>query len=137
MDNITLTLRAYHLSHLREAVRAWNQTIQADSASTVTDKTVCADLEARVDLLARAVATEHVAREARKQYNMHVYNTPQPSGQRKRKEARKLDQEPPHDVETMDTSTTDNMQQEPPPEPMETATETATTSSADVVKRTI
>ena len=99
MQNITLTLKPYHLAQLREAVRAHIHTVETDPASTVADRAVCADLEARVNLLANAIAIEFAAKEARRKYNATIRMKPQLSGHRKRKQTEKLTeaqrQEPP------------------------------------------
>ncbi len=136
MDSVTLTLKPYHLAHLREAVRARALIVNTDTTSTVTDKTICNDLENRVNLLARAVATEHAAREARKQYNFCIHSTPEPNGRRMRKEARKLAEGQPQEQEK-GIATAAEKPQEQAQEPPQTKQETASTSSADVVKRTI
>ena len=117
MQNISLSLKPYHLAQLREAVRARAMIVSADTDSTVTDKAVCADLEERVNLLARAVATEQAAKEARRAYNCHINSTPEPNGRRKRLENR-----------TQETTPKDNAVRESEP---------TSTSSADVVKRPV
>lgn len=129
-----LTLKPYHIPYLREAMRARNLIVQTITTSTATDRAVCAELEKRIDLLARAVETEQAANEARKKYNQHIYSTPEPEGRRARKEARKLAAGQAQEQGAgIDTTVTEKPLEAPPKPPQ--GGQKATTSAADVVKR--
>lgn len=73
MEDFSLIVKAFHVPVMRDAVRAYSKTIQADSESTPAQKAVAADLEQRVTLLATAITTEQAAKEARRDYHCYVH----------------------------------------------------------------
>lgn len=117
MQNVTLTLKPFHLAQLREAVRARNLIVKTDTTSTVADRAVCADLEERVNLLAQAVATEYAAKEARRKYTEKITARTEINSRRQRKQTAKLTQEQPQEPEQGNNTPADKKPQEQAPEP--------------------
>lgn len=94
MENVTLTLKPYHLPALIDAVKARRRVLENDTTATADEKAVIADLERRADLLHIAITSEATAKAARQAYNSHVQRARHMNRQQKQN-AQEAPQEPP------------------------------------------
>lgn len=130
MEQITLTLAPQHLRPLRHMCQANYESIMADPEASREAKKIAADLYRRVMLLHNAVNALEIAVNTRAKYDRYISNgkhvTVHANATRK-----------PAQINTNDNTTAEEKPLEQAQEPPQTETEAASTSSADVVKRTI
>lgn len=130
MEQITLTLAPQHLRPLRHMCQANYESIMADPEASKEAKEIATDLYSRVKLLHNAVNAEEIAENTRAKYDRYISNG-------KRVTVHANAPRKPAQIDTNDNTTTEEKPLEQAQEPPQTETEAASTSSADVVKRTI
>lgn len=130
MEQITLTLAPQHLRPLRHMCQANYESIMADPEASREAKRIAADLCHRVVLLDNAVNALEIAVNTRAKYDRYISNG-------KRATVHANAPRKPAQIDINDNTTTEEKPLEQAQEPPQTETEAASTSSADVVKRTI